>query len=63
MYSKVEGEQVVSINLTAKAYEISRSDKRHIVWIDHKQMHIRNVKYRFHVKKIKSRSPGRILQV
>jgi len=24
MYNKVEGEQVVSINLTAKAYEISR---------------------------------------
>lgn len=51
MYNKVQREQVVSVNLTAKANEISRSDNRHIVWIDHKQMHIGNVKYRFHVKK------------
>jgi len=38
-----KGEQVLSVNLTAKAYEMSRSNKRHIVWIDHKQMHIREL--------------------
>ena len=51
MYNKVKGEQVVSVNLTAKANDILISDKRHVVWLDHKHMYTRNVNYRYHVKK------------